>query len=315
MDASRPGDPQAPKLREEIHRVVIVGSGTMGQQIGFQCAGHGCDVVLYDIAPAALASARERIAAYADGLIAGGVITAEVRDSALARITLTSEPSVAAADADLLSEAVPEDPELKGRVLAEFDALCPPRTIFATNTSTLLPSQFADATGRPDRVIALHFHLPVWVTNLADVMPHAGTAAEVTDLVLEFARRIGQVPIELRREHHGYVFNAMFTAVNREAITMAEQGVASVEDIDRAWMHVTKSPYGPFGALDAVGIDTAWQITDYWARELPSDVQLTRNATFLRGYLDRGELGVKTGQGFYSYPQPAFARPGFIESG
>jgi 3-hydroxybutyryl-CoA dehydrogenase len=304
---------EGPLVPEEVRRVVIVGAGTMGQQIGFQCAGHGFDVVLYDVSAGALESAQKRIAAYAEGLITGGVITADVREAALARITMTTDQSVAAADADLLSEAIPEDPKLKGRVLAEFDALCPPRTIFATNTSTLLPSQFATVTGRPDRVIALHFHLPVWVTNLADVMPHAGTAREVTELVLEFARRIGQVPIELRREHNGYVFNAMFSAVNREAITMAEQGVASIEDIDRAWMHVTRSSYGPFGALDAVGLDTAWQITDYWARELPSDVQLRRNATFLKAYVDRGETGVKSGQGFYSYPSPAFARPEFTE--
>ena len=297
----------------EIRRVLVVGSGTMGQQIGFQCAGHGLDVVLYDITPEALESARVRIDAYAQGLVAGGVIGAEVRDSAMARITMTTDASVAADDADLLSEAVPEDPGLKGRVLGEFNALCPPQTIFATNTSTLLPSQFANATGRPDRVIALHFHLPVWITNLADVMPHDGTRPEVTERVLAFARQIGQVPIELRREHHGYVFNAMYTALNREAITMAEQGVASIEDIDRAWMHVSRWPHGPFGALDTVGLDTAWQITEYWARELPSDLQLRRNADFLKAYVDRGELGVKSGKGFYSYPNPAFARPGFIE--
>ncbi|MGO9903241.1 MAG: 3-hydroxyacyl-CoA dehydrogenase [Solirubrobacteraceae bacterium] len=297
---------------DEVRRVVIVGSGTMGQQIGFQCAAHGFDVVLYDILPAALQSAAERIAAYAEDLVTGGAITAEARDSARARITSTTEPSVAAADADLISEAVAENPKLKGQVLAQFNALCPSRTIFATNTSTLLPSQFAKATGRPDRVIALHFHLPVWINNLADVMPHKGTAPEVTELVLAFARRIGQVPIELHREHNGYVFNAMYGALNREAIAMAEQGVASIEDIDRAWMHVTKSPWGPFGALDAVGIDTTWQITDYWARTL-SDPQLRRNAIFLKAYLDRGELGVKSGKGFYSYPNPAFRRPGFSE--
>lgn len=305
--------PELPPVPEQIRRVVIVGSGTMGQQIGFQCAGHGLDVVLYDIMPEALESARGRIDAYAEGLVAGRLIGSEVRDSALARITMTTDKAVAADDADLLSEAVPEDPGLKGRVLAEFDALCPPRTIFATNTSTLLPSQFASATGRPDRVIALHFHLPVWVTNLADVMPHDGTRREVTERVLDFARQIGQVPIELRREHHGYVFNAMYAALNREAITMAEQGVASIEDIDRAWMHVSKWPNGPFGGLDAVGLDTAWQITDYWARELRSDVQLRRNASFLKAYVDRGDLGVKSGKGFYSYPDPAFARTGFVE--
>ncbi len=298
---------------DEVHRVVIVGSGTMGQQIGFQCAGHGFDVVLYDIDAPAIDCARQRLADYAQGLVADSIITAEQCDLALARITTTTSRSEAAADADLISEAVPEDPKLKGRVLAEFNAVCPSRTVFMTNTSTLLPSQFAAATGRPDRVIALHFHLPVWVNNVADVMPHKGTRRDVTELVVEFARRIGQIPIELRREHSGYVFNTMYTALNREAITMAERGVASIEDIDRAWMGVTKSPVGPFGALDAVGIDTAWRITDYWARRMLFARQLRRNAKFLKAYVDRGELGVKSGKGFYSYPDPDYAQPGFID--
>jgi len=227
---------------------------------------------------------------------------------------MTTEIAVASNDADLLSEAVPEDPALKGRVLAEFDAVCPPRTIFMTNTSTLLPSQFAEASGRPRQLLALHFHLPVWINNLADVMPHPGTEPEVTELVMAFARRIGQVPIELQREYNGYVFNSMYAALNRAAITLAQQEVASIEDIDRAWMHVTKAPVGPLGALDAVGLDTAWTITDYWAREL-GDEQLEANAAFLKAYVDRGDVGVKAGRGFYSYPDPAYARPDFIDRG
>lgn len=298
---------------EDIRRIVIVGAGTMGQQIAFQCAGHGFDVVLYDVAPGALQTVAETIAAYAERLVQDGTIGAEVKKAALARITTAGDLAQAAAEADILCEAIPEDPKLKGRVLADFDAVSPGRTIFATNTSTLLPSQFADATGRPDRVIALHFHLPVWVNNVADVMPHRGTSPEVSWVVREFARRIGQVPIALHREHHGYVFNAMYTAVNREAITMAERRVASIEDIDRAWMGVSKSPIGPFGALDAVGIDTAYQITDYWARKVFWQRQLRRNARFLKAYVDRGHLGLKSGHGFYTYPNPAFQRPGFIE--
>jgi 3-hydroxybutyryl-CoA dehydrogenase len=298
---------------DDVRRIAVVGAGTMGQQIAFQCAGHGYDVALYDLDAAALEAASARIDAYANGLEAGGVISSEVRASARDRITLTTDASTAAENADLLSEAVPEDPELKGRVLAEFNAACPPRTIFMTNTSTLVPSQFAQATGRPDRLLALHFHLPVWVNNLADVMPHAGTASEVTELVVQFARRIGQVPIELRREYNGYVFNSMYAALNRAAITLAQQQVASIEDIDRAWMHVTKAPVGPLGALDAVGLDTAWTITDYWARLL-GDEQLQANASFLKAYVDRGDLGVKSGRGFYTYPGPAYAQPGFIHT-
>jgi 3-hydroxybutyryl-CoA dehydrogenase len=298
---------------EDVRRIAVVGAGTMGQQIAFQCAGHGYDVVVYDVDAAALEAASTRIDAYANGLEAGGVISSELRASARARITLTTDASAAAENADLLSEAVPEDPDLKGRVLAEFHAACPQRTIFMTNTSTLVPSQFAQATGRPDRLLALHFHLPVWVNNLVDVMPHAGTAREATELVLAFAGRIGQVPIELRREYNGYVFNSMYAALNRAAITLAQQEIASIEDIDRAWMHVTKAPIGPLGALDAVGLDTTWQITDYWARQL-GDEQLHANATFLKAYVDRGDLGVKSGRGFYSYPNPSYAQPGFIRT-
>ena len=298
---------------EDVRCVAVAGAGTMGQQIGFQCAGHGYDVVIHDIDPAALEGARARIDAYAANLESGGLITSELRAAAQARITLTSDLGEAARDADLLSEAVYEDPDLKARVFAEWDAACPPRTIFLTNTSMLLPSQFAKASGRAEQLLALHFHLPVWVNNLADVMPHPRTAPEVTKLVLAFARRIGQVPIELRREYNGYVFNSMYSALNRAAITLAQQGVASIEDIDRAWMHVTRAPVGPLGALDAVGLDTTWMITDYWARQL-DDEQLRANAAFLKAYVDRGDLGVKTGRGFYTYPDPAYARPGFIES-
>ena len=298
---------------EDVHRVAIVGAGTMGQQVGFQCAGHGYDVVLYDVDASALEAAERRIDSYGQGLETSGAITSDLRASARARIELTTDIPTAASDADLLSEAVPEDPDLKGRVLAEFNAACPARTIFMTNTSTLVPSQFAKASGRGDRLLALHFHLPVWINNLVDVMPHPGTASQVTRLVVAFARRIGQVPIELRREHNGYVFNSMYSALNTAAITLAQQGVASIEDIDRSWMHVTKAPVGPLGALDAVGLDTVWTITDYWAGQL-DDPQLHANAAFLKEYVDRGDVGVKSGRGFYTYPDPAYARPGFIES-
>jgi 3-hydroxybutyryl-CoA dehydrogenase len=105
----------------------------------------------------------------------------------------------------------------------------------------------------------------------------------------------------------------MYGALNTAAIALAQRGVASIEDIDRSWMHITKASVGPLGALDAVGLDTVWTITDYWARRL-DDGQLRANAAFLKEYIDRGDLGVKTGRGFYNYPDPAYARPGFIES-
>ncbi|MGO9179698.1 MAG: 3-hydroxyacyl-CoA dehydrogenase NAD-binding domain-containing protein [Candidatus Limnocylindrales bacterium] len=160
---------------DAVRRVLIIGSGTMGLQIGLQCATHGCAVVLYDIDPAALEAGITRVRVYAEEQVKAGVIGTGTRDRALVAITTTTDPATAASEVDLVSESVPEDPALKGHVFAQFNALCPPRTMFTTNTSSLLPSMFAEATGRPDRFAALHFHLPVWSGNVVDVMPHPGT--------------------------------------------------------------------------------------------------------------------------------------------
>lgn len=285
---------------DDIRTVLVVGAGTMGRQIALQCAAHGFVVTLLDTEQAALDRARARLDALAGHVASDPAFAHTDVVADVARISATTDPAEAAHEADLVSESVPEDPALKGRVFAGLDRLCPARTIFATNTSSLVPSLFADATGRPDRLAALHFHQPVWSATIVDVMPHPGTSPETVETLVGFAGRIGQVPIRLLRESPGYVFNAMYNALNREAITLAANGVATVEDIDRAWTTVTKMPNGPFGMLDHVGIDTAWHITDYWARTL-GDAQLTRNAAFLKGYLDQGRAGVKSGRGFYDY--------------
>lgn len=297
---------------EDVRRVLLIGSGTMGLQIGLQAATHGLEVTLYETDPAARETAPGRLRGYGEQQRAGGLLDTDALERSLARVTVSADPAAAGDGADLLIECVPEDPELKGRVLAQFNLLCPPRTVFATNTSTLLPSMYADATGRPDRFAALHFHIPVWSSNVVDVMPHPGTSAETSELLIAFARRLGQIPIRMRRESMGYVFNAIYTAMNRAAITLVANDVTSVEDVDRAWMAIMKTPFGPFGALDDVGVDTAWQITEYWAG-VTGDAQLRVNADFLRAYIDRGCTGVKSGEGFYRYPHPAYAEPGFVE--
>jgi len=299
---------------EDVRRVLVIGSGTMGLQIGLQAAIHGCHVVVQDTEPAALDAAPRRLRGYGQAPVAAGLVDADRLERALASIECVADPVAAAAGVDLVCESVPEDPALKGRVLGQFNELCPQRAVFTTNSSTLLPSLFAAATGRPDRFAALHFHTPVWSSNVVDVMPHPGTSAETTEFLLAFARRIGQIPIRLRKESFGYVFNALYTAINREALTLVTNGIASVEDVDRAWIGIMKMPIGPFGMLDGVGLDTVWHITDYWARQT-GDPQTRANADFVRTYLDRGRLGVKSGSGFYQYPNPAYEAPGFLESG
>ena len=162
----------------DIKRVLILGAGTMGQQIGLECAMHGFDVVYYDLTQEILDKALQRIAKLGSWYASRGRITEEKLRQALARISATPDPARAGRDADLVSESVPEDPGLKGRLLGQFHSLCPERTVFTTNTSTLVPSMFAEATGRPERLVALHFH-DLRTNNVVDLMPHPGTAPEV----------------------------------------------------------------------------------------------------------------------------------------
>ena len=296
---------------EDVKTVLIIGSGTMGQQIGFQCAVSGFQVILYDIAPEMLEKAMDRVGRLARSFMKAGRLDAAAAEAALARIRTTTDAADAGAEADFVSESVPEDPALKAEVFTRFHALCPARTVFTTNTSSLVPSMIAEATGRPDRFAAFHFH-DVRFSKIVDIMPHPGTSSETLDLIKAFAQRIGQEAIVLQKENFGYVFNAMLMELLSSAQTLAANNVAAIEDIDRSWMGVMHTVVGPFGIMDSIGIDTVWKVTDYWAREF-KDPQAAANAAFLKQYLDKGTLGAKTGRGFYTYPDPAFSRPGFIE--
>jgi 3-hydroxybutyryl-CoA dehydrogenase len=295
---------------EEIRRVLIIGGGTMGQQIATQFTLYGCDVVIYDIKEELLEKAMQRIEKIARRIAAYRGISAEQVKVAVNRIATTTIPEEAARGIDLVSESVPEDPELKGRVFGLFNKICPPEAIFTTNASTLLPSMFASATGRPDKFLALHFH-DLRTNIVVDIMPHPGTSTETISSVQGFAKRMGLIDILLKNESSGYVFNAMLRAVLESAQTLAANDISSIEDIDRSWMGVMHAPMGPFGIMDSIGIDTAWKVTAYWAKRT-GESQLQKNASFLKQFVDRRELGLKTRRGFYAYPNPAFAQPGFV---
>ncbi len=297
----------------EIRRVLVVGTGTLGSQIGFQCALHGFETVMYDVDEGALErceAAHQKIgrAVRADLGTPGEAIAA-----AHVRLSYTTDLAGAAAEADLVSESVPEDPGLKRKVFAQLGEPCPSRTIFTTNSSTLLLSDMAEASGRPERFLALHFANQIWVNNVAEIMRHPGTDPEVFEQVVRFAREIGMVPIRLEKEQNGYVLNTLLVPLLGAALSLVVNGVASHEDVDRTWMIAMKVPMGPFGTLDLVGLQTAHDITAYWASR-SGDEQSRRNAAFLKEhYVDRGRLGVATGEGFYTYPDPAFRRPGFLD--
>lgn len=296
---------------KDIKKVLIVGAGTMGQQIGTQCALHGFDVVMVDVDSKILENALSRMEKLLGFFVKCQTITPETAQTAQNRLTATTDLDRAAADADLVSESAPEDAELKGRLFAQLDKVCPAHTIFTTNTSTLLPSEIAERTGRPEKFTALHFH-DTRTTNIVDVMPHPGTSPETTQIVIKFAERIGQSPIVLKKENSGYIFNAMLSAWLNAAQTLAANGVADIEDIDRVWMGILNMPMGPFAMMDSIGLETVWKVADNTAKK-HHDPQLVKNAEFIKSYINKGMLGQKSGQGFYSYPNPAFKPRDFIK--
>ncbi len=295
----------------DIRRVLVLGAGTMGRQIALYFALRGSDAVLYDLEEAVLERAVASIRKTVAGLVRQGRVTETEAGEAVGRIFATTDAAKAADGADLVSESVPEDPVLKGRVFSLFHGLCPDRTLFTTNTSSLVPSMFAAETGRPDRFLALHFH-DLSYNRIVDVMPHPGTDEGSVRVVREFCERMDLIPIVLQKEYPGYLFNSMFMALLGAAQTLAAGGIADVEEIDRAWMGVFNMPIGPFGLMDRVGLDTVWKVVDFWA-SMTRDPQAMKNAAFLKSRVDRGELGQKTGRGFYAYPGPRFAKPGFVE--
>lgn len=298
-------------MEKQVKNVLIIGSGTMGQQIGLQCAVSGFNVVIYDINQEFLDKAEKRMPHLAEKVAASGRFSAEAAKEGLTRISFTSDAEKAGKDADFINESVPEDPGLKGKVFGQFNEICPEHTIFTTNTSTLVPSMFAEQTGRPEKFAALHFH-DLMLTNVVDIMPHPGTSDETLEAVKQFCKDIDHYYIELKKEYYGYVFNNMLSALFTTALTLASKDVASYADIDKAWMGILKAPLGPFGMMDSVGLETVWKITDFWAKTL-NNKQGKKNAEFLKQFVDKGELGIKSKKGFYSYPNPEYAQQEFMQ--
>ena len=281
----------------KIRRVSVLGTGVLGAQIAYQVAYSGFEVVAYDIDDAALAAARERFDRLSHTYRAEVHGADDVRtDAALRWLRLTTDLEEAARDADLIIEAIPEVLDLKRSTFAALNELAPASAIFATNSSTLLPSAISDATGRPDRFLALHFANRVWQFNTAEVMGTPETAPAVVEELVQFAAAIGMVPIELHKEKAGYVLNSLLVPLLNSALALAAGGYADVEDVDRTWRIATGAPMGPFQIYDVIGLTTPYNILAYGSE---GDRRLA--AWVKENYIDKGKLGVATGEGFYTY--------------
>lgn len=290
----------------DIKNVLILGSGTLGLRIGLQAAISGFNTTIYDIQEETFIPAKKIQQSILKNLLERNMITVEEAEAAKSRITFTTDAVNAAATADFVSESVVEDLGIKKKVWAQFATLCPEHTVFTTNTSYLMPSLFAAETGRPEHFCAFHFH-DVFFANVVDIMPNPATAQWVVDLLMEMGNKLNQTPVYVKKESPGYIFNAMLVALIGAAGALVTYDIASIEDVDRSWMGNFKMDRGPFGILDVIGLETAWHITNSL-----HDTKSQKFASLLKTYVDAGKLGVKTGEGFYKYPNPAFQQKEFV---
>jgi 3-hydroxybutyryl-CoA dehydrogenase len=233
-------------------------------------------------------------------------------DETFARLTYTTDLPLAVRDADLISESVPESLAIKESFWREASSHAPARTVFTTNTSTLAPSELVRFVARPQMFLALHFAIGVWDSNIGEVMGHPGTAPAVFDRVLAFAEEIGLVPIPIRKEQNGYIINSLLVPWCTAALDLLVRGVSDVQSIDRTWMITLQSGMGPFGMMDRMGLGVVHHVAKLIS-ETTSNNQALESARYIdEQFIQQGHLGVASGQGFYHYPNPAFAQPGFI---
>ena len=237
-----------------------------------------------------------------------GRLTENALNDALSKISYSSELAKAVEYADLVSESVAENIELKREVHKQLDAVCPDGAILTTNTSSLLVSEIEDVVRRGDRFAAMHFHLG---GSLIDIVRGPRTSAETIDILVRFARSLKQTPVVLKKEKDGYLYNTILLSMIKTAVLLVHDGYADYKDVDRAYMAATRGGVGPFGIIDSVGVNVCMDVFDAQGKRRPTE-GFTEAAEILKPYVENGDLGMKAGKGFYSYPDPEFRSPEFL---
>lgn len=286
--------------RSEIRRVSVLGAGTMGHGIAQVAAAAGCTVSLYDVKEKALEAALAQVRKNLDKGVSLGKVDADARDRALANLSAAADLGEAVSGAELVVEAVPEDAELKRSVLTDAEAGIDESAILATNTSSLSIDGLARALGDSERFLGLHFFNPVHIMALVEVVRGSATSPETLDRALAFVRRLGKEPVVVK-DSPGFASSRLGIALGLEAMRVVEEGVASPQDIDRAMELGYRHPMGPLKLTDLVGLDVRLDIADYLHGALGAEH--FRPPEILRQKVERGELGKKSGRGFYDWSE------------
>ena len=297
-----------------IEKLTVLGAGVLGGQIAWHSAYKGKQVTVYDINENALDTCKAAQSGYADIYLADVGATPADIEATRSRLNFSTNLADAVKDTDLVIEAVPEIPDIKTSVYSDLAKLLPEHTIIASNSSTFLPSTFAEATGRPSQFCCLHFANLIWAANIAEVMAHPSSSRDTLLAVTRFAIEIGMVPIPVRKEQNGYVLNTWFVELLKSSITLIANGVCAAEDVDRTFLIANPgAQLGPCAMVDIVGMTTAYNIASYWG-EVSGDEQWFINRDYLKAnFIEKNKMGMSVGEGFYSYPNPAFAEPDFLK--
>lgn len=292
----------------EIQRIAVIGAGTMGHGIALEFAAFGYDVALHDRDAGQLERAQSNMAEGLDRLVAVGRISAETARNAPANISQSVDLKAVVFGSDLVVEAVAENLDVKRDLFRQLDALAPERAIFASNTSTFMPSLLAAETRRPDKVLVAHYFNPPHLLPLVELVRGDSTSNATIAVVRDLYLSIGKAPAVVQKEAPGFVGNRIQAAIFRESLAIVAAGIASIEDVDaivRNGFGRRLGVAGPFEIADAAGLDVKLAVCEQLFPEIESS---TQTPELLRETVARGDLGTKTGKGYYAWtPEEAAA--------
>ena len=283
----------------EIKKIAVLGAGLMGHGITQVAATAGFEVKMRDIEERFLSSGMEKIKWSLGKFAQKGRISEEDSQKALERIKTTVSLEEATKDVDFVIEAIPEKLKLKRQVFKEIDGYAPSHAILATNTSALPITEIAVATNRPEKVVGMHFFSPPQMMRLCEVIKGDKTSDETLNTTIELGKKFGKEVVVCKKDIPGFIANRITTAGSNLVAWMVYKGEYTVEEVDAATIHKAGMPMGMFGLMDFVGIDVGGSVAKFMDERWPGYDM----CPLLKEKIEKGELGVKTGKGFYTYPE------------
>ena len=298
-------------MAQKIRKVSVIGVGTLGTQIATQGASYGYDIRVYDKDPEIYQKTLRKLRESIKTAKREPTLPFGEWEKAAQKVKQCRDLSGALKDTDLVIEACHEKLDLKRKIFAQIDSLAPEGAILATNSSSIPISKIESATKRPEKCMNMHFYQMAFGLNIVDIMGGRKTTAETIEAGHQWVRSIGCIPLTVKKEILGFCFNSVWRAIKRQSLYLWAEGYVDFRDIDRAWMVFTQMSQGPFGLMDQVGLNVIYDVEMVYYNESKDPKDHPPDA--LKTMIERKELGMMTGKGFYTYPDPEYAKPDFLK--